>query len=164
MTEVGEGDVEDEGPRLDARTFEAFFAAEYRGLVALASVLCASRELAEELTQEALFTTYRKWDRVRSFDDPHAWARRVLINLTTSSWRRRSREARATRRLRDNRETYAELVEDDAEFWAAVRRLPTRQAQCVALRYLEDRSTADIARVLGIAEATVRAHLHAGRK
>ncbi len=51
----------------------------------------------------------------------------------------------------------------DPAFWDAVRRLPRRQAQCVALHYLEDRSVADIARVLGIGEATVRVHLHRGR-
>jgi RNA polymerase sigma-70 factor (ECF subfamily) len=34
----------------------------------------------------------------------------------------------------------------------------------VALHYLEDLSVADIARVLGCAEGTVKAHLHHGRE
>lgn len=34
----------------------------------------------------------------------------------------------------------------------------------MALRYLEDRGTTEIAAVLGISEATVRVHLHTGRK
>ncbi len=57
-----------------------------------------------------------------------------------------------------------ELPPDDEAFWAAVRRLPERQAQVVALHYLEDRSVADIAAVLEISPDTVKVHLHRGRK
>lgn len=55
------------------------------------------------------------------------------------------------------------LARDDEEFWAAVRALPTRQAQVVALHYLEDRSVDDVAAVLGCAPATVKVHLHRAR-
>lgn len=51
----------------------------------------------------------------------------------------------------------------DAELWAAVRRLSDRQAQVVALHYLEDRSVASIAETLRCAEGTVKVHLHRGR-
>ena len=54
------------------------------------------------------------------------------------------------------------MVTNEA-FWEAVRRLPKRQAQCVALHYLEDRPIAEIAALLEIAEATVRGYLHHGR-
>ena len=165
---MSEVPVENEGERSSDREgvagFDAFFAAEYRALVGLASVLCGRRVVGEELAQEALLSAFRHWDRISRYDDPGAWARRVVVNLATSAWRRRVREARALGRLRRSREPTAELVVGDTEFWAAVRALPRRQAQCVALRYLEDRSIADIAVVLGIAEPTVRVHLHAGRK
>jgi RNA polymerase sigma-70 factor, ECF subfamily len=58
----------------------------------------------------------------------------------------------------------AELPVSGADFWRAVRSLPRRQAQAVALHYLEDLPVADIARVLGCAEGTVKAHLHHGRE
>ncbi len=48
-------------------------------------------------------------------------------------------------------------------FWALVRQLPDRQAAAVALHYLEDRSVAQIADDLGIAEGTVKVHLSRGR-
>ena len=54
------------------------------------------------------------------------------------------------------------MVANEA-FWEAVRHLPRRQAQCVALRYVEDRPVAEIAAVLDIAEATVRGYLHEAR-
>jgi RNA polymerase sigma-70 factor (ECF subfamily) len=50
------------------------------------------------------------------------------------------------------------------EFWARVRTLPKRQAQAIALFYLEDRPVAEIAVILGCAESTARKHLSRGRR
>lgn len=144
-------------------SFEAFFAAEYRRVVGLAVALCGRRALAEELAQEAFVKAYQRWSVVSTYDDPGAWVRRVAANLATSTLRRRLVEARALTRLASRRTVADELRLEDAAFWAAVRRLPRRQAQCVALHYLEDRSTAEVAAVLGISEATVRVHLHRAR-
>ena len=143
--------------------FEPFFAAEYRRVVGLAFVLCGRRAVAEEVAQDAFVQAYRRWSAVSGYDNPGAWVRRVAVNLATSTLRRRAREARAVARLGGRRAVPAELVVADEAFWAAVRQLPRRQAQCVALHYLEDRSVTDIAAVLEIAEATVRVHLHQGR-
>ena len=60
-------------------------------------------------------------------------------------------------------ETLPAVDARDDEFWDAVRALPTRQAQCVALLYLEDRPVAEIAEILDIAPGTVRVHLHEAR-
>jgi RNA polymerase sigma-70 factor, ECF subfamily len=144
-------------------TFESFFAAEYGRVVGLAFVLCGRRAVAEELAQDAFVQAYRRWSVVSGYDDPGAWVRRVAINLATSTLRRRAREGRALARLAGRRTAHAELVVTNEAFWEAVRRLPKRQAQCVALRYVEDRSIAEIAAVLDIADATVRRYLHEGR-
>jgi RNA polymerase sigma-70 factor (ECF subfamily) len=61
-------------------------------------------------------------------------------------------------------EPIAELQEPDLEFWAAVRALPTRQRQMLALYYLGDCPVGEIALTLGCAEGTVRATLHKGRQ
>ena len=144
-------------------TFDDLFVAEYRRVVGLAAVLTGRGPVAEELAQEAFIRAYRHWDRIVEYDDPAAWVRRVVVNLSTSSLRRAGSEARALARVALRREPVTELHLDDPSFWAAVRALPRRQAQCIALHYLEDRAAGDIAEVLGIAEATVRVHLHAGR-
>jgi RNA polymerase sigma-70 factor (ECF subfamily) len=146
-----------------ASSFDELFAREYGRVVGLAYVLCGRRAVAEECAQDAFVAAYRHWDRVASYDDPAAWVRRVVVNVATSTLRRRAREARALTRLALRRDRTAEPSIADDGFWDAVRALPRRQAQCIALRYLEDRSMADIARVLGISETTVRVHLHAGR-
>ena len=150
-----------DGPRLD---FESFFLDHYRGVLGLAVVLSGRRAVAEEITQEAFVSAYLRWDRIGRYDDPGAWVRRVVANLATSTLRRRGRELRALARLSRRRQVVDEIeVEVDRAFWEAVRELPRRQAQCVSLRYLEDQSTAEIAVILGIAEPTVRVHLHHAR-
>jgi RNA polymerase sigma factor (sigma-70 family) len=161
---VGRG-VEQEVPssRL-ASTFDDFFAAQYRPLLALATALTGNRALGEDVVQESLFAASRSWSKISAYDDPAQWTRGVVIRRSSNLRRGRFREGRALRRLagyRDVGEDLHEIVDDD--FWQSVRQLPRRQRECVILRYLEDRSAAEISATLGIAEPTVRVHLHAAR-
>lgn len=149
-----------------SRDFDAFFAAEYRPLVALATALCGNRVLAEDVVQEAMFSASRQWNKLSTYDDPAQWARGVVVRRSSNVRRGRFREARAVRRLAGRRETDSvsalPVLEGD-EFWKAVRALPRRQRECVTLHYLDDRDTSEIASLLGIAEPTVRVHLHTAR-
>ena len=140
-------------------SFDAFYAREYSSLVAMAFALTGSRAHAEDVAQEAMLTAYRRWDDVSRLDVPAAWVRRVCANTATSLVRRRVVEARALVRLRSRPVLVAELDETDGAFWAEVRRLPRRQAQCVALRYVYSCSVAEIAGILGCAEGTVKSQL-----
>jgi RNA polymerase sigma-70 factor (ECF subfamily) len=142
-------------------SFDLFYQQEYSGLVQLALVLSGSRYGAEDIAQDALVAAWKRW---RELEQPLAWTRRVVANLAVSAIRRRIVEGRAMVRLAGRRgEPIAELPEPDTEFWAAVRALPTRQRQMLALYYLGDCSVGEIAGTLGCAEGTVRATLHKGR-
>lgn len=146
--------------------FAAFYEAHWSSVAALAYTLCGNRTVAEELAQDAFTAVYREWERVSLLDRPDAWVRRVASNAAVSVLRRRDREARARLRLiagRSDDGARALLPAEHEHFWTEVRRLPTRQAQAVALHYLEDLSVADIAAVLDCAENTVKVHLHRGR-
>jgi RNA polymerase sigma-70 factor (ECF subfamily) len=144
---------------LRVESFDAFYAREYSSLVAMAFALTGSRAHAEDVAQEAMLTAYRRWDDVSRLDLPAAWVRRVCANKATSLVRRRIVEARALVRLRSRPVVVAELDETDGAFWAEVRRLPRRQAQCVALRYVYGCSVAEIAGILGCADGTVKSQL-----
>jgi RNA polymerase sigma-70 factor (sigma-E family) len=144
--------------------FEYFYLEEYPKVVALAYALSGSRVGAEDLAQEAFLRAYRDWDRVGSYEHQAAWVRRVAANLATSGLRRRLVEARALTRLARRWEPTVEpLAAHNAEFWAAVRTLPRRQAQAVALYYFQDLSVQQTATVLGCSEGTVKAHLAKAR-
>jgi RNA polymerase sigma-70 factor (ECF subfamily) len=148
-------------------SFEAFYLAELSGLVTLAAGLCG-RAQAEDIAQEAMLATYRRWRDVGRRDHPAAFARRVCANLAVSAFRRRMVEVRALVRLTDRTWTHgrpdvAGPTGVDDEFWARVSSLPRRQAQCIALRYVYGLDVADIADTLGISTGSAKVHLHRGR-
>jgi RNA polymerase sigma-70 factor (ECF subfamily) len=100
-----------------------------------------------------------------TYDDPGRWARGVVARRSSNVRRGRFRESRALHRLAGRAETTVAplpLLENDT-FWNAVRALPRRQRECVALHYLDDLSTGEIASAMPSVEATVRVHLHAAR-
>jgi RNA polymerase sigma-70 factor (sigma-E family) len=144
-----------------AGDFDAFYRAQYRPVTGLAYVLTGDMGRAEDLAQEAFAAAHRSWPKISGYDDPGAWVRRVVANRATSLRRRRSAEDRAMARLQSGRAPgETETAIDDAAVWRAVRALPRRQAQVVALTFLDDLEVHEVARVLQCGEATVKTHLH----
>jgi RNA polymerase sigma factor (sigma-70 family) len=151
----------------EAVSFDAFYTGEIAGLVSLAAGLCG-RAAAEDVAQEAMLATYRRWHDVADRDHPEAFARKVCANIAVSTFRRRLVELRAVARLTDRswargRGESADPAPDD-EFWTQVCRLPRRQAQAVALRYVYGLDVAAIADTLGLTAGTVKVHLYRGRQ
>lgn len=133
-------------------------------MVGLAYALSGNASGAEDIAQEAFLAAHRRWDRVSELEAPGAWVRRVVANISVSWFRRKTSEARAMTRLGARLPSRVEEIAGaDAEFGVALRALPRRQAQALALHYLEDMPVAEIAHVLEIAEGTVKALLHKGR-
>lgn len=145
-------------------TFDAYYRRDYRRLLGLAYMLSRSDSASEDLVQDALTEAHRKWATVGRYDDPGSWVRRVMINKSTSRFRRIRTETRGLIRLAGQTQHSIDPSEPNAEVWEAVRALPTRQAQCVALHYWEDHSLNKIAEILQCSTETVKTHLARGRK
>jgi RNA polymerase sigma factor (sigma-70 family) len=152
------GDTVSNGSQLP---FDDFYRAELPRLVVLARALCGAA-VAEDVAQEAMLAAYRRWRHVSDLEHPEAWVRRTCGNLAVSQYRRKLVELRASTRLASRPQPPALEPADDA-FWAAVRRLPKRQAQAAALRYLYGLDVAEIARTLEITEGSVSQHLSRAR-
>src|ERR1700709_2860731 len=78
-------------PRSDVRTDEAFtdlYDGCYRRLVGELYVVLGSLAEAEDVVQDAFAQGLRKWPKLRGYDEPAAWVRRVALNLASN--RRRS--------------------------------------------------------------------------
>lgn len=146
-----------------SQPFDVFYRAQYRPLLRLAWSLTGRKDLGEELVQETMLKVHRRWDEVGRYDSPGGFARRVLLNDARTHAKRRDAERRALRRVEASTPRQADDPPPGDEFWSAVRALPPRQRQVVALHYVDDCSVADIASVLGIAQGTVKVHLHRGR-
>lgn len=146
-------------------SFELFYQQNYAAVVALTYGLSGSRWAAEDLAQEAFLRAHRDWVRVRRMTSPGGWVRRVALNLARSRMRRLRSETLAKLRVEPTSVMSNPVSDSESEaFWEEVRRLPSRQAQALVLRYIEDLSVAEIADVLDIAEGTVKALLHQGRE
>lgn len=148
-----------------SQRFEDFYRHEFPAVVGLAAVLTGSRWAAEDLAQEAFLAAHRDWQRIGAYEQPGAWVRRVVANLAVSTIRRRTAEARAVARIAfGGRPAVIDPTAGDPEFWAAVRALPRRQAQVVALHYLEDLPVAEVAEILDVSPGSVKRHLFDGRR
>ncbi len=146
-------------------TFEDFFLDEYPRLVPMLMAWCGDQATAEDLAQDALVQAELHWAQVAGLERPGAWVRRVALNRSTNEGRRRRREAAAIRRLRAtgvDRPPGPRALPDSA-LWDRVRALPSSQRDAVVLRYVDDLALADIARVLGCTEGTVKTHLQRAR-
>lgn len=144
-------------------TFDSFYRSQYGPLLAVAWAVEGRRDLAEDIVQDTMLTVHERWAQVASYDKPGAYARRVLLNSLTSRGRTQTRERRAMQRAGAARDSHVDAEPPDTAFWAAVRSLPERQMQTLALRYVEDRTVGEIAEILDIAVGTVKVHLHRGR-
>jgi RNA polymerase sigma factor (sigma-70 family) len=154
-----------ESERSTVGCFAEFYRREWRDVVGLGFVLTGDRWVAEELAQEGFIAACRRWDQVGDMDKPGAWVRRVVVNQSVSWFRRRGVERRAIERLGNSGGT-ADLGVDDrsAEVWAAVRSLPKRQGQAIALVYFDQMSIDEASGVIGCSRETARTHLKRGRK
>jgi RNA polymerase sigma factor (sigma-70 family) len=145
--------------------FERLYRNDFRRVVALVQSVTGRRDVAEELTQEAFVVAHDRWAAISGYARPGDFVRRVALNRAVSAWRRRQAEERAVNRLRARtipnegpaRGDHADAADP---LWEHVRRLPKRQAQVVALTYVDDLTPAEVAEVLGTSENTVRTHLH----
>jgi len=137
--------------------YDDFFRLVLPRAVSVARRVTGDRASAEDAAVEALARAHLHWARVGALPWREAWVLRVA-----------SREA-----LRQLPKTPAfvsrPVAGDESEsvalrqaLVAALRRLPKRQREAVALRYLADLSESDVGLALGIGQGTVKTHLHRG--
>ncbi len=137
--------------------YRTFVATRYPALLRTAYLLSGDWSTAEDLLQTALAKTYLAWPRIRSSGAVETYVRRVLVNTATSWWRRRWHGERPTADMpeRPSPDRVAESVERQV-LWTYVRTLPARQRAVLVLRYYEDLTEVETARLLGVSVGTVK--------
>ncbi|MGH3745038.1 MAG: SigE family RNA polymerase sigma factor [Mycobacteriales bacterium] len=137
----------------DRSGFDDFVVGRSRALLRTAYLLTRDWPAAEDLLQVSLTKAWRAWGRID--EQPEAYVRKVLVNTYVSWWRRRWRGEVPTDQLPERPADGTDLEQRDV-VWTALGRLPRRMRAVVVLRYYEDLSEAEIARVLGISPGTVK--------
>jgi RNA polymerase sigma-70 factor (sigma-E family) len=142
----------------DQREFADFYAAAWNDCLRIVMVSVADRSLAEDLVAEAFTKAWTSWHKVRELTEPRAWIIRIALNAHVSWWRRHRREVALG--SHDHTATISQDPALDDSLVAALRQLPVRQRQVIALRLLLDLDTATTAEMLGTSSSTVTTHLH----
>jgi RNA polymerase sigma factor (sigma-70 family) len=141
------------------------FHTEGRSLVRLARLFVDDRDAAEDIVQEAFLRLARHAGRIDAVDRAPAYLRSIVLNLARDHNRRglvSLRHHAASGRDIDVTDDIADRLvrsEEHQRVLDAVRRLPARQRDCVALRYFEELSVDRIAATLGLSVNSVKTHL-----
>ncbi len=154
---------------LDADTaLEQLYAAHWRRLVRLAVLLLRDQGAAEEVVQDAFVAMHARWRSLRDPDKALAYLRQTVVNRSRSALRHRgvveryvARQSPATA-LADPADTPALAGDRRTAVLDALRALPTRQREVLALRHYLELSEAEIADTLGISRGSVKAHASRG--
>lgn len=149
----------------DADAFRWLFATNYPAVVRSVFFVVHDQGRAEEIAQDAFVQLLRHWDKVRRYEAPAAWVRRVAFRLAARDARRERRRRFLLPLLPQRPESVDSPMDSavDAELLAALRTLPHQQRAVVVLFYFEDRPMQEIAEIMGCSASTGWVHLHRAR-
>lgn len=161
MTLVEERPVTLQGEGAD--TFEEYVRERSVALQRFAYLVTRHPEDARDAVQDALIGLWPRFAEVRARGDVDAYVHRSIVNASVSRWRR-TRRSTPVEAPEDLPQAAASGFEDevaDADAaWRLCETLGPGQRAAVVLRYWSGLSFAEIADVLGCAEATARSHVH----
>lgn len=136
--------------------FAEFFRREFGALVAFVRKLGFELEDARDAAAEAMKDAYRSWERI---DRPLAWIRVAAQRIALKQARRQRQGARHALQVwagsRGLAADQLEEIDGQLRLLTLLSSLPAQQREVVAW-YLDGFGTDEIARNLGISEATVR--------
>jgi RNA polymerase sigma-70 factor (sigma-E family) len=149
---------------------EILYAAHWRRLVRLAVLLVRDAGAAEEIVQDSFIAVHARWARLHDPDRALAYLRRSVVNRSRSHLRHLSVVRRHQGRAEHEPPLSPAQGADHTAYehtrravvLDALRRLPRRQREVLALRFYLDLSEAEIAELLGISRGAVKSHASRG--
>lgn len=144
---------------------ETWFQQHYSSLTAVAHLMLGDRSQAEEVVMDAFAKAMLRWRLFKNLDVPYVYLRRVVVNNCRGKLRRRKVELKAAVLIDADEPARADTESQGArlDVWRAIADLPGRQRACIALRYLDDRSEAEVAEILEMPLGTVKSQLSRAR-
>jgi RNA polymerase sigma-70 factor (sigma-E family) len=152
------------GPAGRASAVSALYAEHALGLIRLAHIMLGSRPAAEDVVQEAFLGLYRRWAQLDDQSRALGYVRSSVLNGCRSVLRKsRTLELDSVHQPPSTSAESAVLsAEEQRELLRALRGLPPRQREVLALRYYLDLPDDEIADAMGIRPGTVRSTRHRG--
>jgi len=147
-------------------SFPEFFRQWWPPLVRYLISQASDTHCAEDVAQETMLAARDQWEQLLTFERPDAW----LFKVATRRLRRWEARARERCVLLDNLDAATgdlrmaaandDWVHDHLDIVTAIRSLPRRQAEVVALHCLLGYTFAEVADILGVTESTAKTHLY----
>ena len=156
---VGEVDV-----KLAKTGWESAFRDHHADLVRLATFLTGDHHAADEVVATVFVRTH---DKLVGVADVRAFLRRAVVNGVRDAHRRRVVRMRPMPGAEGSTDPVIEgalIGDQQRRVWRVVQGLPTRQRECVVLRFYEDLTEASIAEILGISRTAVNTNLDRARR
>jgi RNA polymerase sigma-70 factor (ECF subfamily) len=145
-----------ESAQRDPRRFADLYRMHFDRVYAYVARRVTTRSDAQDLTAEVFQQALANLGRFEWRGIPFAaWLYRIAANAVTDHYHRIVRDQNVPPDLDPGREEY-ESAERRASLYRAVRGLPADQRRVIEMRFAEDRSIAEIARVLGRSEGAVK--------
>ena len=155
------------------QSFENLVNEHGRRVLSTATRVLRDANLAHDVHQEVFLAIWRRWHRYNGNVNWTAYLYRATVRKALELARQRivcSVPARASVETQNfaslrgvttnSPDTALQADELQQQLAAALARLPRREADAFILSRLERLETAEIARIMGCAEPTVRVHLH----
>lgn len=145
----------------------SLFAAHYRSLVRLATLLLHDQGAAEEIVQDSYVALHGHWSRLRDADRALGYLRTSVVNRCRSALRHRRvvsaylAVSRPAANAPSAESGALDLLQHEAVV-AALRILPPRQREALVLRYYLDLSAAETANLMGVSQGAVKSHTFRG--
>ncbi len=142
--------------------FDDLFHEEQDAILRAAYLVTGNQAIAAEVAQDAFAQAIVHWDKIRHYDRPGAWIRRVAIRQAVRIRRRDGRryklmiEASVTKPQRRSSDPSDRLE-------AALGVLTPKQRAMIVLHYFDDLPVNEAAEILGCRPATASVHLHRAR-
>jgi RNA polymerase sigma-70 factor (sigma-E family) len=149
-----------------ADQLSALYVVHYKRLVRLAALLLDETAACEDVVQEAYvkLAATGRLDRLRDPDAALAYLRTTVLNLARSSLRRRLVAAKHAPMVHrpDHIDDSVTQIVDRTAIICAMRTLPRRMREAVALRYYADLTEAQTAHVMNVSTGAVKSYTSRG--
>jgi RNA polymerase sigma-70 factor (ECF subfamily) len=145
-----------EAAQRDSAHFADLYDIYFDRIYAYVASRVGSREETEDLVSEVFHKALANLRRFEWQGAPFsAWLYRIAANEITDRSERLGRE-RAIEALPGAEEADQEEAQDRSKLFALVRELPEDQRRVLELRFMEEKSTREVAEVLGRSEGAIK--------
>jgi len=128
-------------------------------LLAYAAMVTGNDAEAHDVLQEALVRSFSKRRAFTHVNAAEAYVRRAIPTVYLDSLRKRKNRECNHSRAFERDETQPPDVDAQVDVQRALATLSPRERACIALRYYDDCTVAQVAQQLGLAEGTVKRYL-----